>query len=65
MNTQPLRWPSDFPGKHDRYPSDSKARARVILKGKQRKTPWFTQSIGALFAKLDKIEDKLDRKVDK
>ena len=22
---EPLRWPADFPGKHDRYPNDSKS----------------------------------------
>jgi len=22
MKNKPMRWPSDFPGKHDRYPND-------------------------------------------
>lgn len=37
----------------------------VLVAGAYVKKDEFTQSINALFAKLDKIEDKLDKKADK
>lgn len=37
----------------------------VLVAGAYVRKDDFTQSVNALFAKLDRIEDKLDKKVDK
>lgn len=37
----------------------------VLVAGAYVRKDEFTQSVNALFAKLDRIEDKLDKKVDK
>lgn len=37
----------------------------VLVAGQYVKTETFEKTIGALFAKLDRIEDKLDHKADK
>jgi len=29
MSNQPMRWPADFPGKHDRYPTDNEPQVRI------------------------------------
>ena len=29
MSNQPMRWPADFPGKHDRYQTDNKPQVRI------------------------------------
>lgn len=37
----------------------------VLIAGQYVKTETFEKTIGALFSKLDRIEDKLDHKADK
>jgi hypothetical protein len=41
------------------------AEIEVLVAGAYVRKDEFTQSVNALFAKLDRIEDKLDKKVDK
>jgi len=41
------------------------AEIEVLMAGAYVRKDEFTQSVNALFAKLDRIEDKLDKKVDK
>lgn len=41
------------------------AEIEVLVAGAYVRKDEFTHSVNALFAKLDRIEDKLDKKVDK
>lgn len=41
------------------------AEIEVLVAGAYVRKDEFTQSVNALFAKLDRIEDKLDKKADK
>lgn len=41
------------------------AEIEVLVAGAYVRKDEFTRSVNALFAKLDRIEDKLDKKVDK
>jgi len=41
------------------------AEIEILVAGAYVRKDEFTQSVNALFAKLDRIEDKLDKKVDK
>lgn len=41
------------------------AEIEVLVAGAYVRKDEFTQSVNALFSKLDRIEDKLDKKVDK
>lgn len=41
------------------------AEIEVLVAGAYVRKDEFTQTVNALFAKLDRIEDKLDKKVDK
>ncbi len=41
------------------------AEIEILVAGNYMPRPEFERSIDALFKKLDKIEDKLDRKADK
>ena len=49
----------------DKVLADKVGNIEVLVAGAYVKKDEFTQSINALFAKLDKIEDKLDKKADK
>lgn len=49
----------------DKALAEKVGNIEVLVAGAYVKKVEFTQSINALFAKLDKIEDKLDKKADK
>jgi F0F1-type ATP synthase membrane subunit b/b' len=49
----------------DKVLAEKVSNIEVLVAGAYVKKDEFTQSINALFAKLDKIEDKLDKKADK
>lgn len=49
----------------DKALAEKVGNIEVLVAGAYVKKDEFTQSINALFAKLDKIEDKLDKKADK
>lgn len=49
----------------DKVLAEKVGNIEVLVAGDYVKKDEFTQSINALFAKLDKIEDKLDKKADK
>jgi len=49
----------------DKVLAEKVGSIEVLVAGAYVKKDEFTQSINALFAKLDKIEDKLDKKADK
>ena len=49
----------------DKVLAEKVGNIEVLVAGAYVKKDEFTQSINALFAKLDKIEDKLDKKADK
>ncbi len=49
----------------DKALAEKVGNIEVLVAGAYVKKGEFTQSINALFAKLDKIEDKLDKKADK
>lgn len=49
----------------DKQLSDKVAAIEVLVAGDYVKKDDFVQMTNALFAKLDRIEDKMDRKVDK
>ncbi len=49
----------------DKELADKVSSIEVLVAGAYVKKDDFTDSIRALFAKLDKIEDKLDKKADK
>ena len=49
----------------DKVLAEKVGNIEVLVVGAYVKKDEFTQSINALFAKLDKIEDKLDKKADK
>lgn len=49
----------------DKDLSDKVAAIEVLVAGDYVKKDDFTQMTNALFAKLDRMEDKLDRKVDR
>ena len=49
----------------DKVLAEKIGNIEVLVAGAYVKKDEFTQSINALFAKLDKIEDKLDKKADK
>lgn len=49
----------------DKVLAEKVGNIEVLVAGAYVKKDEFTQSISALFAKLDKIEDKLDKKADK
>lgn len=49
----------------DKELSDKVAAIEVLVAGDYVKKDDFTQMTNALFVKLDKIEDKIDRKADK
>ena len=49
----------------DKVLAEKVGNIEVLVAGAYVKKDEFTQSINALFAKLDKIEDKLDKKADR
>lgn len=49
----------------DKNIADKVAEIEVLVAGDYLRREDFEHTVGALFRKLDKIEDKLDRKVDK
>ena len=49
----------------DKALSDKVASIEVLVAGDYVRKDEFTQMTNALFAKLDRIEDKIERKVDK
>ncbi len=49
----------------DKSLANKVAEIEVLVAGAYVRKDEFTQSVNALFAKLDRIEDKLDKKVDK
>ena len=49
----------------DKRLADKVAAIEVLVAGAYVRKDEFTQSVNALFAKLDRIEDKLDKKMDK
>ena len=49
----------------DKVLTEKAGRIEVLVAGAYVRKDELTQSINALFAKLDKIEDKLDKKADK
>jgi hypothetical protein len=49
----------------DKELANKVAEIEVLVAGTYVRKDEFTQSVNALFAKLDRIEDKLDKKVDK
>jgi F0F1-type ATP synthase membrane subunit b/b' len=49
----------------DKVLAEKVGNIEVLVAGAYVKKDEFTQTINALFAKLDKIEDKLDKKADK
>lgn len=49
----------------DKALAEKVGNIEVLVAGAYVKKDEFTQAINALFAKLDKIEDKLDKKADK
>lgn len=49
----------------DKVLSDKVTNIEVLVAGDYIRRDDFTRTVGALFAKLDKIEDKLDKKADK
>lgn len=49
----------------DKALAEKVGNIEVLVAGAYVKKDEFTQAITALFAKLDKIEDKLDKKADK
>ena len=49
----------------DKVLAEKVGNIEVLVAGAYVKKDEFTQAITALFAKLDKIEDKLDKKADK
>lgn len=49
----------------DKVLADKVGRIEVLVAGAYVKKDEFTDTVKALFTKLDKIEDKIDRKVDK
>lgn len=49
----------------DKVLAEKVGSIEVLVAGAYVKKDEFTQSINALFAKLDKIEDKLNKKADK
>jgi hypothetical protein len=49
----------------DKVLAEKVGSIEVLVAGAYVKKDEFIQSINALFAKLDKIEDKLDKKADK
>lgn len=51
--------------KADKALADKVGAIEVLVAGAYVKKDEFQDSVRALFAKLDKIEDKIDRKVDK
>jgi hypothetical protein len=49
----------------DKVLADKVGSIEVLVAGAYVKKDEFTDTVKALFAKLDKIEDKIDRKADK
>lgn len=49
----------------DKSLANKVAEIEVLVAGAYVRKDEFAQSVNALFAKLDRIEDKLDKKVDK
>lgn len=49
----------------DKVLTDKVGSIEVLVAGAYVKKDEFTDTVKALFAKLDKIEDKIDRKADK
>lgn len=49
----------------DKVLADKVGNIEVLVAGAYVKKDEFTDTVKALFAKLDKIEDKIDRKADK
>ena len=49
----------------DKQLASKVAEIEVLVAGAYVRKDEFAQSVNALFAKLDRIEDKLDKKVDK
>ena len=49
----------------DKQLASKVAEIEVLVEGAYVRKDEFAQSVNALFAKLDRIEDKLDKKVDK
>jgi CHASE3 domain sensor protein len=49
----------------DKHISEKVSQIEVLVAGTYVKKDEFVSHIAALFAKLDKIDDKLDRKADK
>lgn len=49
----------------DKVLADKVGSIEVLVAGAYVKKDEFTDTVRALFAKLDKIEDKIDRKADK